>query len=309
MAPSERDFEAKFTMEGERGGVVDEPPFRILVTGDFSGDAEKRAVTSRSPIEIDRVNFDQGMARLGTSLDLDLQDQTIKLRFTELEDFHPDRIFEQVPLFADLKDVRRRLKNEDTFHEAAREVRSWFPPPAVEKEETSAVIDNAGGEEPQDLLGQILAQPGGGAVPKPSRSKEAQELNSLLSELVRPYLVRVDEDERAPLISAVDGATSELMRKILHNHKFQALEAAWRGLFLLVRKTETDTDLSIHLLDLGKDELAEDLRSASSLTETALYKVLIEDAIETPGGELWSLIVGGYDFLPNIDDMATLARI
>jgi type VI secretion system protein ImpC len=249
------------------------------------------------------------MARLGTSLDLDLQDQTIKLRFTELEDFHPDRIFEQVPLFADLKDVRRRLKNEDTFHEAAREVRSWFPPPGVEKEETSSVIDNAGGEEPQDLLGQILAQPGGGAVPKPSRSKEAQELNSLLSELVRPYLVRVDEDERAPLISAVDGATSELMRKILHDHKFQALEAAWRGLFLLVRKTETDTDLSIHLLDLGKDELVEDLRSASSLAETALYKVLIEDAIETPGGELWSLIVGGYDFLPNIDDVATLSRI
>jgi hypothetical protein len=40
MAPSDSDFEAKFTMESERGGVVDEPPFRILVVGDFSGNAE-----------------------------------------------------------------------------------------------------------------------------------------------------------------------------------------------------------------------------------------------------------------------------
>ena len=309
MAPSDSDFEAKFTMESERGGVVDEPPFRILVVGDFSGNAEKRAVTSRNPIEIDRDNFDEVINRLGTSLDVDLQDQTITLRFTELDDFHPDRIFAQVPLFTDLKDVRRRLKNEDTFYEAAREVRSWFPTPAGEKEEPAAPAGDAGEEAPQDLLGQILSQPGGGAVPKPSRSREAQELNSLLSELVRPYLVRVDENERAPLIAAVDGATSELMRKILHNHEFQALEAAWRGLFLLVRKTETDTDLSIHLLDLGKDELAEDLRSASNLSETALYKTLIEDALETPGGEPWSLIIGAYDFSPNVDDAATLVRV
>src|SRR5262249_8037578 len=150
----------------------------------------------------------------------------ISLRFAELDDFHPDRIFAQVPLFADLRDLRRRLNNEDTFHEAAREVRSWFPQPETAPAESVSDENTALDEEPQDLLGQILSQPGGGAVPKPSRSRESQELNSLLSELVRPYLVRVDEDERAPLIAAVDGVTGELMRKILHDHKFQALEAA-----------------------------------------------------------------------------------
>src|SRR5262249_47245243 len=243
-----------------------------------------------------RDNFDEVMNKLGTSLNLDLQGEPITLRFTELDDFHPDRIFVQVPLFSDLRDVRRRLKNEDTFHEAAREVRSWFPQTATTSTESVQPEDGPSDGEPPDLLGQILAQPGGGAVPKPSRSRESQELNPLLSELVRPYLVRVDEDERAPLISAVDGATGELMRKILHDHKFQALEAAWRGLFLLVRKTETDTDLSIHLLDLTKDELSTDLKSSARLAETFLYKTLIEDAIETPGGEPWSLVVGGYDF-------------
>src|SRR5215471_6287539 len=138
MAPSESDFEAKFTMESERGGIVDEPPFRILVLGNFSGDAETKTVASRRPVEIDRDNFDEVMTKLGTSVDLDLQGEPITLRFTELEDFHPDRIFAQVPLFADLRDVRRRLKNEDTFYEAAREVRSWFPQTKTVAVETSS---------------------------------------------------------------------------------------------------------------------------------------------------------------------------
>ncbi|MGH9819890.1 MAG: type VI secretion system contractile sheath domain-containing protein, partial [Pyrinomonadaceae bacterium] len=314
MAPSDSDFEAKFSMESDRGGIIDEPPFRILALGDWSGNAEKRDILSRRPVEIDRDNFDGVMSKLGTSLELDLQGDgadPITLRFTELDDFHPDRIFGQVPLFADLRDVRRRLKNEDTFYEAAREVRSWFPKEEAAPTETSQpdIVAESSNEEPPDLLGQILDQPTGGAMPKPSRSPEAQELNSLLRELVRPHLVRVDEDERAPLIAAVDGATGELMRKILHDHKFQALESAWRGLFLMVRRTETDTDLSIKILDLGKQELADHLKAADSLSNTILYKTLIADAIETPGGEPWSLIVGAYDFSPNVDDVATLVRI
>lgn len=315
MAPSDSDFEAKFSMESDRGGVIDEPPFRILAIGDWSGNAEKREISTRRPIVIDRDNFDAVMNKIGASLELDLQgDGTdpITLRFTELDDFHPDRIFGQVPLFADLRDVRKRLNNEDTFYDAAREVRSWFPKEEAAPTSASSATEIAAEspvEEPQDLLGQILAQPTGGAVPKPSKSPEAQELNSLLRELVRPHLVRVDDDERAPLVAAVDGATGELMRKILHHHKFQALEAAWRGLFLMVRRTETDTDLSINLLDIRKDELADHLKSAESLSDTILYKTLIADAIETPGGEPWSLIVGAYDFSPSVDDVASLVRV
>ena len=313
MTPSDNDLDMKFTLEGERGGIVEEPSFRILVLGDWSGNAEKRDLSTRRPRAIDRDNFDEVMEKIGTSLELDLDGSNpITLRFTELEDFHPDRIFDQVPLFSELRDVRRRLKSEDTFDEAAREVRSWFPEsaaPPIEIHDLESA-NNPSESEPDDLLGQILSQPsGGGAVPKPSRSKESQELNSLLSELVRPYLVRVDENEQTQMLSAVDGATGELMRKILHDHKFQAMEAAWRGLFFMVRRIETDSDLSVQILDIAKEELAEHLKSADSLSDTLLYKTLITDAIETPGEEPFSLIIGSYDFLPSIDDVATLVRI
>ncbi|MBX7061682.1 MAG: type VI secretion system contractile sheath large subunit [Pyrinomonadaceae bacterium] len=312
MTPSSGELEAMFTMESERGGIVDEPPFRMLVAGAWSGTAEKKRLESRRPIEIDRDNFDEVMAKLGTSLDLDLRGDgtdVISLRFSELEDFHPDRIFAQVSLFAELRDVRRRLNNEDTFYEAAREVRSWFPPeePSADDQAVETHFETA--DEPEDLLGQILTQPGGGAVPKPSKSREAQELNSLLRELVRPHLLRIDEEERAPLVSAVDSATGELMRRILHHHQFKALEAAWRGLFLMIRRVETASDLSIYILDASKDELSDDLKGAESLSGTALYRVVIKDAIETPGAEPWSLMIGAYDFSPTVDDVATLVRI
>ena len=111
------------------------------------------------------------------------------------------------------------------------------------------------------------------------------------------------------MLSAVDGASGELMRKILHDHSFQAMEAAWRGLFFMVRRIETDTDLSIYLLDIEKGELSDHLEAAGNLSDTLLYKTLITEAIETPGGEPWSLMIGSYDFSPSIDDVATLVRI
>lgn len=314
MPTSDGELFTKFTLESERGGIVDEPPFRMLVLGDWSGSAEKRDLASRRPISIDRDNFDEVMNKLGAALELDLNgdgSSPVSLRFTELEDFHPDRIFGQVPLFAELRDVRRRLKSEDTFYEAARHVRSWFPEPEKDVVEAPSAEPSAAnaGEEPQDLLGQILAHPGGGAVPVRSRTTESSELNALLADLVRPHLVRVDENEQAAMLSAVDNATGELMRRILHDHKFQAFEAAWRGLFFMVRRTETDTDLSIHLLDVTKDELSESLANASNLSDTPLYKTLITDAVETPGSDAWAVTVGAFDFMPHVDDIAMLVRI
>ena len=56
MISSDEGLEARFTMEGERGGVIDEPPFRLLVLADLSGDGAKKDVScgvrSRSTVII-----------------------------------------------------------------------------------------------------------------------------------------------------------------------------------------------------------------------------------------------------------------
>src|SRR5437899_5101233 len=144
MSISDSSLEAMFSMESSPRGVVEEPPFRILVLGDWSGNGEKRDVMARRPVAIDRDNFDDLMAKIGTSLVLDLRgdgSDPLSLSFSELDDFHPDRIFEQIPIFSELRSVRQRLLNADTFFDAAHDVRSWFPEPEKPTAKTSAATE------------------------------------------------------------------------------------------------------------------------------------------------------------------------
>jgi len=303
---SDSGLEAEFTFEGDPGGVIHDLPFRILVVGDWGGDAERKAVDLRKPIEIDRDNFDDVLASLGTRLDLERGDgSTLSLQFRSLDDFHPDQIFRQLPMFDRLRDLRRRLLSSNEFNAAAREVRSLLN---VENDlEPQNVESQSAADEPQagSVLDAILS---GASVAEARRAASSDDLSSLVKDLVRPHLVSVDQNEQAALLAAVDAATSNLMLRILHDHKFQALEAALRGLYLLVRRTDTSSELKIYILDLTKDELSESLRSVSDLTRSAFYEQVVKEANQ-PGEEPWSVIVANYAFLPVKNDVATLMRI
>lgn len=303
MLPTETDFESKFTLESEANPLADEPPFHILVLGDWSGNATKKDLSERRPIEIDRDNFDEVLQKLKVSLALDLNGDgnLLNLEFTELDDFHPDNLFRQVSLFADLRDVRRRLKNADDFNEAARQVRAWFDM----SEETQ--IEEIPPISSDNLLDQILSTPGETSVSKPKKVDNS-ELGVFLSKIVSPHLIKIDENEQSKLVAAVDEATSELMRTILHHPQFQALESAWRGLYFLVRQTETDTDLKLFIFDVSQVELTGNLSSIKSLADSFLFRWLITETDETLGGEPFALVCGNYSFGVNVDDIAALMR-
>lgn len=299
-------MEAEFTLERERRGVVDESPFRILAIGDWGGDGARKGLNERRPIEVDRDNIDEVIAKMKASVNLSFDDgSSLSLEFNSLDDFHPDEIFRRVPMFSQLRDLRKRLKGSDTFNAAAREAREMF---GINKTGSESAASPTSDESASDnLLDAILTKPsGGGSAPKPGVSGE---LGGLIKDLVRPHLVSIDENEQGSLVSAVDEATSQLMRKILHHRDFQTLEAAWRGLFFLVKRADTSSDLKVFAFDISKEELAGDLKTAESLSGTTLYKVLVRDAVETPGGEPWSLVCANYAFEPDVDDVALLMRV
>lgn len=308
MLPTETDFEAKFTLENGGNQLDDDPPFHILILGDWSANATKKDLSQRRPIVIDRDNFDEVLCGLQATLALDLtgDGNLINLEFTELDDFHPDNIFRQVSLFSDLRDVRRRLLISDEFNDASRQVKAWFnlsdnAETAVENEETGTISSD-------NLLDQILSSPSETFSDKP-RKVDNSELGVFLSKIVSPYLVKIDETEQSKLIAAVDQATSELMRTILHHPNFQDLESAWRGLYFLVRQTETDTDLKIFIFDVSQNEIADNLKSINSLADSFLFRWLISETDETLGGDPFSLVCGNYSFGVNVDDIAALLRI
>lgn len=319
MTPTKTEHETQVSMETAAIPLPDEPPFHILLLGDYSGrenlsNFTDAALPEARPIEIDRDNYEQVLKRLNTCLRLEFEgarDGVLFLQFKELDDFHPDQIFSQIPLFSDLRDLRQRLLNPDTYESAAREVRVWFEEAGEPREENGneKAAAAGGGESSGNLLDDILGGNKHDAEEYPTKSTESPELNSFIRDIIRPHLVQTDEAEQAKLLAVLDEITGELMRKILHHPHFQALESAWRGLHFLVRRAETSNDLKLFVLDITKDEISVNLRSVHDLSDSYIYKILVANTVQTPGADPWSVICGNYTFELNVDDAATLIRL
>jgi type VI secretion system protein ImpC len=111
-------------------------------------------------------------------------------------------------------------------------------------------------------------------------------------------------------VRSVDSAAGTLMRAVLHDPAFQALEALWRSVHGLVVNLETGEDLEIHLLDLSHEALeAEMVAAASAPASSSLYRLLVEEGPGEPGERPWSLLVGNYRFGAGERDTRTLATL
>jgi type VI secretion system protein ImpB len=111
------------TYDVEIGDSVEqkEIPFVAGVLGDLSGQPEKPLppLKDRKCIEIDRDNFNnilEGMKpRLAFKVDNRMEDDDTKigveLTFSSLDDFHPERIAQQVEPVRKLVEARKKLYN------------------------------------------------------------------------------------------------------------------------------------------------------------------------------------------------------
>ena len=100
------------------------------------------------------------------------------------------------------------------------------------------------------------------------------------------------------LMAELDGALGRQVNAVLHHGEFQRLEAAWRGLHFLVRRTDTDATLKIRVLDIGKRELGRTLRKfrGTAWDQSPIFKKVYEEEYGQFGGEPFGLLVGDYYF-------------
>lgn len=308
MSPTENNLEGFFTLESGGNVVNEDSPFHILCLGNWSGNVENEIdLSERRPIFIDRDNFDDVIRKIRPRLNLAFDgDNNLNLSFSELDDFHPDNIFRQISFFENLRDLRKKLKNHDTFNEAAREVRSWFSQEEQTHDSQTEVVETI---EADNLLDAILSGKSTDASAVKRKATSSGELSQFISDIIQPHIIHTDLKEQANLLMALDEVASDLMRKVLHHKDFLALEAAWRGLYFLVRRTDTDTDLKIYLLDISQSELSDNLKSVSRLSNSIYAQWIAGENLETFIGEPWAVVCGNYGFSPNIDDIATLMRI
>jgi type VI secretion system protein ImpC len=288
-----------------------ETPFRILLLGNFRGHGRAtQPVGGRRPVVVDRDNVDQVLARLAPELHLAWADgrPPLTVRFTDLDSFHPDQLYQDLEVFAALRDLQERLANPKTFGDAAAELRASA---TVSQPKSAEPAPEQGAQlaalSPEQLLDHML---GGGLPPaEPAPAAPAvSDWQNFLHKVVQPHLTPNIEPEQEQLLAQVDQALSAQMRDLLHHPDFQALEAAWRSMDFLTRRLETDGGLKLYLLDVSREELAADLES-EDLTASAMYQLLVEQAAHTPGGQPWAAVGGLFGFGRNPEDVNLLARL
>jgi type VI secretion system protein ImpC len=240
-------------------------PFQILLVGDFSGGSGE----GRKAIAVDRDNLDDILGRLAPAVTVPLEGVSLEIQFHELDDFHPDRLFERLAPFQALRNLRQRLSHASTFEAAAAEMMRRQSPRASAPAPELANLSGA------DLLRMMTGEEAPARQKAPARS----DWDQLVHEMVAPYAVPGPDPRQPELIAQTDSAIAGQMRAILHHPRFQAIESAWRVLDFLVRRLETGEDLKISILDLPQQALVSEagmaaLRRAASDTPRALIAAL-----------------------------------
>lgn len=157
------------------------------------------------------------------------------------------------------------------------------------------------------LLDQVMAQ---------TRMMPADEGYDIAKQGVAAFISELlESDQHTPLVSKgiVDRMIAELDRKIssqvdavLHDTQFQKLESSWRGLKILVDRTDFRENIKFDLLHVTKNELLDDFEFAPELSQSGLYKHVYASGYGQFGGEPVGGIIGNYEFSPATPDTKLL---
>ena len=71
------------------------------------------------------------------------------------------------------------------------------------------------------------------------------------------------------------------------------MESAWRGLYFLVRRVETNSDLKYFIFDISKENLSSNLKSIDNFSDSSFYKFILQNE-ETSAEYNWSVVCGNY---------------
>ena len=160
------------------------------------------------------------------------------------------------------------------------------------------------------LLDEIMSQS------KMAPSDEGYEVAKLgvqafLKEILAPdsKFAKADKAAVDQMIGEIDKKLSEQVDQIIHNPEVQKLESAWRGLKMLVDRTDFRENVKIELLNISKEALLDDFEDAPELVKSGLYKHVYTAEYGTFGGEPYGAIIGNYNFGPGPQDVALLGKV
>jgi len=290
--------------------------FRIALFGDFSGRAARgqvetgEALAKRPGILLDPDTIEEVIEGFASELILPLgQDEGgIAVKLKEFDDLHPDELFENVDLFAELVSLRSQLQSGVTVDHASRSLASWAEeygtPVRVPKR--SSPSNSVPADRRLSAFQQLIGD-------SENTLREASPIEELLARVVGPHIRALPNPELPAMQVAVDAALSDAMRLVLHHPEFQSLEAQWRSLDLIARSVEVDDSLEVVLYDVSAEELAADLAAQDDLTGSGFTRLLSEEPMDPELGRGgYSALIGMYGFEetpPHAELLGRIARV
>jgi type VI secretion system protein ImpB len=117
VAPKER---VNIVYKSQVGDAQEEAelPLKILMVGDYTGRSDDTPLEDRKPINVDKENFSEVMAKQDLKLNVQVPDRlsgekdsslNVELKFKSLADFGPEGLARQVPELQKLVELRQAL--------------------------------------------------------------------------------------------------------------------------------------------------------------------------------------------------------
>jgi type VI secretion system protein ImpC len=276
----------------------------LVVMGDFTDRASRGVIELLRPrklLYVDVDNFARVFAQVGAKLKLTgtgIPGGVVELGFASLEDFHPDQLLTTVPLLSNLVEARRLLLNPATAEQGKTALQAYLGVTNAPAESFASAAERKS-ESTDETMIRLL----GGAPPekKSAPAPQTSHLDEFIRQIIAPHISAAPDAWQPGAVGAAEMELTNRLNAILHHPDFQGLEAAWRGVDLLVRRIESPEDIVLLVLDASFAELQASLAAHDHAEQSALFSVL-RDADP-------NLIVANYTFGQTADDLRTLGKL
>jgi type VI secretion system protein ImpC len=272
-----------------------EAALHVLVAADCSGRAGRGVREPLGARRAQRVDVDRWddvvaswRARVETPL-CSAAGEPVWLEPRSLDDLHPDRLLQNVPVLAELVAL---LKKVDSDPSAAARLEALIgsaaAAPSLSLADAGATASgsasaSAPAETGADTLARLL---GGAAASAPARSDAAKpsapakvDLDQFIRAIIgSPPAAKPEASvDRRALTAAAEAELARRLRLILASPALRALEATWRGIDGLCRECPDEARVHLSVLDASFEEIVADPAGLSSCLESSAATVLLVD--------------------------------
>ncbi len=277
QAPRDAPHKEDMMTADSSDAPVSEPLFQLLVLGDFCGATE---ADKKAPQRVDKTNFDEVLAGFAPKVRFKVDDYLsggkvpleVELTFSAMRDFHPISILERAtgprPYFATCKTLASLARGEVSTPQAIQQLERDGVPNELRRmvegvlSETGVSPEPPAGQTPPEKQQDILSSV---AMPEKTSKDVRSTVDSFIEGLGIPRKEVAKSPQRqaaAELLHDLCSRLHAVLDAVLHHPAFQALESAWRGLHLLVTRTEfDDPPIAIHVAHCRRAEVGDALRT------------------------------------------------